>query len=523
MPGCQRDDLLNKANPKLFKQKMNHNSEFQICKSQYSTAHRIVFLFFLIAGLAIYSNTFDVPPQYDDGGVFAHQSIDDMLDRCKLSNWRVIAQVTFTFNHWLSGTDVWSYHIFNLIVHVCTAFLVYQLLFQIMLLTDRAEKVPACGCSNDLSSPTLPPSSDTIFWASFLGALFFLVHPLTTQAVTYIARRYNSLAALFYVASVVCYLKARYIVWMRQGESSAVPFVDIFFNLRHLCWYSLSFGAAVLAMLTKEISITLPVVLVLIEFLLVQCDLKDVRRRVIYLLPLLATIFIIPYYHLVVHSDYLERTARKKFLPIGAEEKYLSRRVYFFSQLGIIWSIYLRLLVLPLGQNVEHDFFVSDGLCHPTTLGAFIGLICLLSIAALIVKRHRLLAFGIFWFIVTISVSSSIFTSKILVAEHRVYLPMVGLAFVIAGIYRYIKRPRRFWVVIVPIMLILSTLTFMRNSLWKDKLTLWGDALKKSPGMGRPHNNYAAALHKAGRLDEAIAICEKVLAMPDKPYKMSDT
>jgi tetratricopeptide (TPR) repeat protein len=451
--------------------------------------------------------------------VFADLTFDDMLGKCTLRNWRVIADVTFTFNYWLSGPDVFGYHVVNLIIHICTAFLVYQLLFQILLFAEKSSISPGGDSSNDSCTNALPPLSDTLFWASFFAGLIFLLHPLATQAVTYITRRYNSLATLFYVASIVCYLKSRGIVSRGREQGDTFLSKSLFFDLRHLAWYGLSLVAAVFAMHSKEISITLPVMLVLLEFLVVQSNLEDVAGRILYLLPLLATGLIVPYHYYFVGQ--WGQPLQDELLPRAgfAEKEYLSRRTYFFSQLGIIWSIYLRLLALLWGQNVEHDFFVSDGLFHATTLAASLGLLSLMAIAGLTLRRYRLLALGILWFFVTISVTSSIIPSMIFVAEHRVYLPMIGLAFVTAGMFKYLRRPRLFLAMAIPLMLILSVLTFMRNNVWKSDLTLWGDALRKSPNMGRPYDNYALALHRVGRLDEAISYYEKVLTMPIVPYK----
>jgi tetratricopeptide (TPR) repeat protein len=172
-----------------------------------------------------------------------------------------------------------------------------------------------------------------------------------------------------------------------------------------------------------------------------------------------------------------------------------------------------------LGAEHKHDFFVSDGLFHTTTLVAFLGLLSLLVTATLTIKNYRLLGFGILWLFITISVTSSIITNTILVAEHRVYLPMTGLTFVIVGMCRHLKRPRIFWSLAIPIILILSVLTFMRNQVWKDDLTLWAHALEKSPNMSRPYVNYARALHGLGRLEKTIALYEKSLTMPAVPYK----
>jgi tetratricopeptide (TPR) repeat protein len=504
---------------------MINSSEIQTNSRSYSSAHRVVLLFFVIVGLVIYSNTFDAVAQYDDLGVFAGSTIDALLQRCTFGNGRLVANLTFTFNYWLSGPSVTGYHIFNFIIHVFTAFLVYQLLSHLLSLAKSKEDYPGHACSYNLSSSPLPPLSDRLFWPSFLGGLLFLVHPLATQAVTYITQRYTSLATLFYVASVVCYLKARIVFSAEQGTRGMASHRNLFYRPRHLLWYGFSILAAVLAMYTKEMSVTLPAIILLVEFLFVERSSANMGRRILYLLPILATGLIIPFHYLPVFKGADTASVAEtilnpdKLLPRWAEADYLSRNTYFFSQIGIIWSIYLRLLVWPLGQNIEHDFFVSNSLLHPATLTAFLGLLSLLVMAAFTIRKYRLLGFGILWFFITLSVTSSIIPNTIFVAEHRVYLPMIGLTFVIAGLYRYLRRPRIFWSIAMPIILILSVLTFVRNQVWKDDLTLWRDALEKSPAMSRPYVNYARALHGLGRSEEAIALYEEVLIRPAVPYK----
>jgi tetratricopeptide (TPR) repeat protein len=277
--------------------------------------------------------------------------------------------------------------------------------------------------------------------------------------------------------------------------------------------------------------------LILVEFLFVQPNLKNVGKRSLYLLPLLATGLIIPYWHLpafhgpqatadVVRTlpllDGPQATANViKILPSWGQHN-LTRSTYFFSQLGIIWNTYLKLLVFPHGLSIEHDFLVSNSLLQPITFAACLGLLSLAVTAVATLKNHRLVAFGIIWFFVTISVTSSVIPNNIFVAEHRVYLPMIGLSFLTAGIYSYWKKPRLFWSIAIPIVLLLSTLTFMRNLVWQDDVTLWRDALAKAPDLSRPYNNYAVALTRAGRFDEAIAVYKKVLVMQNEPFKRSD-
>ena len=88
---------------------MNHNSKPAVGQSRYSTAHRIVALFFLIVGLAIYSNTFKVPPHLDDVYTYADSTLEALLSRLTLSNTRLVADSTFAFNYWIAGPNVLGY------------------------------------------------------------------------------------------------------------------------------------------------------------------------------------------------------------------------------------------------------------------------------------------------------------------------------------------------------------------------------------------------------------------------------
>jgi tetratricopeptide (TPR) repeat protein len=459
-----------------------------------------------------------------------------LLKGAFFANTRLVADLTFAFNQWLSGPEVFSYHMVNLIIHIGTAFLVYQLLFQIISFCGDRNALQHSS-SNGTTKNAFPRLDDLHFWPAFFGGLLFLIHPLATQSVTYITQRYTSLATLFYTASIVFFLKARRITSDRQQQSDMSDSKLLFAEPYHLCWYLLSVLMAVLAMYSKEMSLTLPAMLILVEFLFVQPNLKNVGKRSLYLLPLLATGLIIPYWHLpAFHGpqatadvvrilpllDGPQATANViKILPSWGQHN-LTRSTYFFSQLGIIWNTYLKLLVFPHGLSIEHDFFVSNSLLQPITFAACLGLLSLAIIAVATLKNHRLVAFSLIWFFVTISVTSSFIPNNIFVAEHRVYLPMIGLSFLTAGIYRYWKKPRLFWSIAIPLVILLSTASLMRNLIWKNDVTLWRDALTKAPGLSRPYNNYAVALTHARRFDEAIAAYQKVLVMPNEPFKRGD-
>jgi len=177
---------------------MSCSPDHTIDKSRYSSAHRIVCLFFFIVGFVIYSNTFDASIHYDDSHVFANRNFDNFLQEPAFSDTRYVANLTFAFNQWLSGPEVFSYHMVNLIIHVCSALLVYQLLFQ-LLSFPRNRHASQRPSSNKVSKFALPHLNDLYFWPAFFGGLIFLIHPLGTQAVTYLTQRNASLATLFYI------------------------------------------------------------------------------------------------------------------------------------------------------------------------------------------------------------------------------------------------------------------------------------------------------------------------------------
>jgi len=124
-----------------------------------------------------------------------------------------------------------------------------------------------------------------------------------------------------------------------------------------------------------------------------------------------------------------------------------------------------------------------------------------------------LMAFGIFWFFVTLSVESSIIPILDVIYEHRLYLPSVGFFMAImSGIaFIYVRSANRIkgtTKVFIPVMILavisLSLTAYARNMIWSDKMTLWKDVVKKSPYKARPHYFLGEVYQEQGRLDDAI-------------------
>jgi tetratricopeptide (TPR) repeat protein len=168
-----------------------------------------------------------------------------------------------------------------------------------------------------------------------------------------------------------------------------------------------------------------------------------------------------------------------------------------------------------LNQNLDYDYPISHSLLEWHTLFGLLSLAGILVLGILLFRRYRLIAFGIFWFFLTLSVESSIIPiSQNVIFEHRTYLPGFGLFLVLTGIVFYFlwDRYRRVgWAILVLIALTNTVLTYERNKVWASEYTLWADCLKKSPNKPRPLYNYGRELAYAGHASEALMYYDKAI------------
>jgi hypothetical protein len=254
-------------------------------------------------------------------------------------------------------------------------------------------------------------------------------------------------------------------------------------------FYGISLGAAIVAMFVKEISVTLPVLIVLIEVFFFD---GKVAKRALSLLPFLLTILIIPMSLAATNgsfaiADFDQSMRTLATSPTG------SRWDYLLTQFTVIVT-YLRLLFLPINQNLDYDYPVYSSFFDPIVFSSFLLLLCILFFGIYLLhrskrmefeERHgfRVIAFGIFWFFTTLSVESSIIPIKDLIFEHRLYLPSVGFILaVMTAIGMMVRRAptRRSREVVIALLslvvVLLAGATHARNSVWQTEVGIWEDA-----------------------------------------------
>jgi tetratricopeptide (TPR) repeat protein len=184
---------------------------------------------------------------------------------------------------------------------------------------------------------------------------------------------------------------------------------------------------------------------------------------------------------------------------------------HFLTEFRVI-SRYLFLLLLPLPQFLVFDWSgypVSQGITEPvTTLFSMIVVASLILFALMKMRRYPFLCFGLLWYFIAISLESFFALGSDLYFEHRNYLPFSGLIIGIIGHVMTLDtitlKDRGLWAVVIAACLILGLLTFSRNLVWKDSVTLWKDTIKKTSLNYKAHNNLGFAYESQDLIDKAI-------------------
>jgi hypothetical protein len=345
----------------------------------------------LIAGLTLlaYSNTFYSSFHFDDDqAINENQAIKHVtyenIDALLHTN-RPITHLSLMFSYATSGLNVVGWHIFNISFHLANSILVYVLI---------------------LWTVTLPVFRDRYRGhaggMALFGALLFAVHPIQTESVTYIISRSELLAAFFFLSTFVLFIRG--VLTNRFG------------------YYVLALMTALCAMGSKEWAATLPAMLVLYDYLFVsQGSFAKVMKR----WPAYALLFLPWLLAAYILSLYQGQTSAG-FSMSGVAG--ITPWTYLLTSCNVIWT-YVRLMVLPINQNIDYDYSLATTLFEFPTLLSFLGHVLVIAAAFWAYKKKGwlLAPFGVAWFYVILSPTQSFVPIKDLIFEHRVYLPMLGL------------------------------------------------------------------------------------------------
>jgi tetratricopeptide (TPR) repeat protein len=436
--------------------------------------------------MIIYSNSLkgefccdDLPYIVDSESI---RNITDIPRIWQTYNTRFLVGLSFAFNYWLGGMEVWGYHVFNIFLHILAALLVQRFIY----LTLKTPVMQTTSSGNH--KPEL----------AFFAALIFLCHPIQTEGVTYILQRAVSLATIFYLGTLIFYIQARL-----SG---------------HRLFYIMSWLMMITGFFIKEMTVTVIASLIAYEIYFFGKDKTTQWKQLSRLLPFCGGILLL---FLIMRQIKTDAVTQVQYV---VSPEFFDWR-YVFTEINVLRT-YLRLLLIPIHQNYLYDYPVANGLFQASTLFSLAVLTSLLMIAFVWYRspNSRILSFSIVWFFITTSVEATavIFGARNVIYDHWLYLPMVGYAiFLTFFLHKFFVQQAAFKRVMTGIILLFCTLTYQRNFVWQTEISLWEDVIQKSPRMAGSHFGLAEAYHHKKIYHKAYDHYQKALVLYQDPSRIA--
>ncbi|MBI5375156.1 MAG: tetratricopeptide repeat protein [Candidatus Schekmanbacteria bacterium] len=429
-----------------------------------STIAAVILLF--TACFILYRTSLKVPFLFDDllfisSNSSSNWGISVFFHNMGIFISRPLLGLSFAANYEISRNSPAGFHIGNLIIHSINCSLIFFVLKKLLRTTY--------GELTILNKNIV----------SFSGALFFLVHPLATESVTYVSGRSSLLYTMFLLLSVLLYISFE----ENKGEWKWF-------------FYGFSLLAYVASLASKEIAAICPLILIAVIFFFLLRDNKKLN-----LIPIL------PFFFIPIATVLL----RKASLLSGASPDGTSRNiiVQLMTEIYVLAESVFKVL-FPVNLNFDPDY--SD-ITTPIDSGFFIGLIVLTFMIAAVFyvrKKNPFIVFSILFFL--ISFSPHLFIRlRDYMSERWLYFPLISVSFLIAGILATTsgKNQARGFVkyspaaIIFVVIVIFSALTLSRLEVWQSADLIWTDTVKKSPGKFRVHANLGHVFLREEKFPEA--------------------
>jgi len=370
-----------------------------------------------------------------------------------LSSYRPLRDISYAIDFSLWGENPFGFHLTNILIHAANVLLVFGLIQRL---------------TKDLVSATLT-------------ALIFAVHPLQTEAVTYISGRRDVLFTLFYILAFQSYLTYYRSRWSVKAVACFLLFL--------LLW--------LLSLLSKEMAVSLPILIFVWHF----CDAWDVgtesfgrnvlqtlkrtlnRDKWFWMLLSLAGIAFTAYWVLIKKASHR--------VGFGAFEYWGGS--FYLNMLTVtrVHAWYLKQLVYPtpIAQYLG-AFEISESLFDWRFLVSVVVVGVVLVYGFLLLKRDRLMAFAIFSYFAFLLPVSQLIPHHELLADHYLYLPMMSFGLFVSLLVKRIGSSgvislKALYFLAGVAVIILAVMTIIQNRTWKDERTLWSSNYKAVPNSPR--------------------------------------
>ncbi|HEX3659257.1 MAG TPA: tetratricopeptide repeat protein [Pirellulales bacterium] len=437
---------------------------------------------FVLLGIACaYADGLQGPFIFDDGEAIEHNRA--LLDLGPAKTLllgpkettvagRPVVNVSLALNYLIGGLDPIGYHLVNVLLHALCA-------LTLLGIARRTFLTPPLAARFGEHAAPLAAAIATL-WA---------VHPLATEAVTYIIERTELLMGLFFLLTLFCAIRA----WEQPQR----------------WWPAASTVCCALGMASKETMVSAPLIVMLYDRLFLYPSWAEAFRRRRKLYAALAITWIVL---LLLAMTY----PREKSAGFNLGMKWWE---YAGTQCSVLLT-YLRLAVWPRGLCLDYGTWVASW--PRQVLPGLIVLSILVGATVWALVRGRPAGFLGAWFFLILAPTSSVLPIITEVAaERRMYLPLAAVVtlLVLAG-WLVIQRIANRWVAssaersrwkqrigwrsTVGLALVLVVLTALRNQEYRSLVTIWTDTVAERPDNPRAQYNLAVALADSGLLEDAV-------------------
>jgi tetratricopeptide (TPR) repeat protein len=386
---------------------------------------------------------------------FSLQGIRSIFTTFHAANYHPVTTLSWAIEYRLFGLNPSVFHITNLVFHLLNTILVFRLILMLTRKTDTSSIV----------------------------ALFFAIHPLHVETVSFLSQRKDVLYAFFYLASLISYVHS-----MKGNSKLAFFIASLLFFL--------------LSLLSKSMAVTLPVLLLLMDYYS--------GRRFTWR----SGWSKIPFFALALVFGIVAILSQKAYGAIIDLPAFSALERVFLVSYACLFYIFR--MFVPFNLSAVHLYPArSAGGMLP--LEYYLAPLLILMILWGVFKAGKFkkeLVFGLGFYLITISLVLQILpVGSAIVAERYTYVPYIGLFFVVGQFYsatatsagRPTGRMRPvFLSLLIGYAVLFSVTTWRRNEVWKNSFTLWSDVISKNPSATVAYYNLGVARFNAKDFRGAI-------------------
>jgi len=415
--------------------------------------------------------------------------------------YRPLQMLSYAVIYKFAGLNVLPYHCFNICLHVLNSILIFTFLLKFVVEGDKM--------------------------VAFVASLIFITHPVYTEAVTYINGTADPLYTFFSLLGLLCYAKYKssknnlysaftvlLCVLAVLSKETGIIYPVLLFTYAIFAYYKNKTGAVpsqVSKKADKKLSKASKVVSKAEPPLSSHKIVNFVKEN--YIIFICGAIMAV---YFILRLTVLNFQNTLNFY--GSENIYTKNLHYRIFTFIKVLLTYYGLLLFPLHLHMERTVPISITLDSDVTFSLF--LLAIFAILLLrIYRKHPAVLYGAVWFYTALLPVSGIIPINILLSEHWLYLPSIGVWLVFSYIYNKMIKKGAAKYIIGGIgflwLIFLSVRTIYRNRDWRDPITFYEQTLKYAPWSTRVMNNLAMAYDEKGDVMKALELYKRAIANED--------